>query len=375
MTISPPGEVLKRQSHLFDRLVGGTPGLLFTTDPGLEDLAAAEAVDRLGQRIHGGLYERRPHGFHGHALILPPRHDPSIGDVARQMRSVHHVIEPRYAFQLSDDDPLGGIRSTLAERGVEADLHTQGSFRVTSSRHGEHPFSSMDVQRVAGAGLVERHGMKVDLTDFDTEIRVDVRHGKCLVGVQLTRERLSKRPWRLYHPRASLRAKVAYALLRFAGISQGRLLDPFCGSATIPIEATSFGPDLQIVASDYSEEAIEGAHKNIAAADVGDRISIDRHDLNDLSRIHQEGSFDLIVTNPPYGIRVGQGMNFFAFYTTFLRTAAYLLRPGGCLVFLAWKRSIVDKVLQQEIGLLQRRHSRIIEMGGIYPRIYVLDRL
>ena len=373
MSTSPRGEVLRHQQHLVQQLTGETPALLLTTDAGLEDLVAAEAADRLGSAIKGGLYERRPRGFHGRVLILPPRLDPQMRNLALQMRSIHHIIEPRYTFQLTGDEPLEQIRCTLRERGMEGELATDGAFRVTSHRHGEHSFTSTDVQRFAGAGLIDRYGMGVDLVDFDHEIRVDVHNDECLVGIQWTRERLSKRSWRRYHPRASLRANVAYALLRFAKADEGRLIDPFCGSGTIPIEAAQYSDTLEICASDYSEEAITGARDNIAAAGIAPRIELGHHDVRRLLDVHAEGSFDLLVTNPPYGIRVGQGMNFFIFYLRFLHTAAHLLRPGGRLVFLAWKRGIVDKANQQQ-GYFKRLHARVIETGGIYPRMYVMER-
>ena len=54
---------------------------------------------------------------------------------------------------------------------IDPEYERGGSFRVTTRRHGEHPFSSMDVQRRADAALVERYGAPVDLTGFDLEVR------------------------------------------------------------------------------------------------------------------------------------------------------------------------------------------------------------
>ncbi|MDP7448804.1 MAG: hypothetical protein QF689_09485, partial [Candidatus Latescibacteria bacterium] len=120
MSTSPRGEVLRHQQHLVQQLTGETPALLLTTDAGLEDLVAAEAADRLGSAIKGGLYERRPRGFHGRVLILPPRLDPQMRNLALQMRSIHHIIEPRYTFQLTGDEPLllvpRPVRASFGER-------------------------------------------------------------------------------------------------------------------------------------------------------------------------------------------------------------------------------------------------------------------
>ena len=66
-------------------------------------------------------------------------------------------------------------------------------------------------------------------------------------------------------------------------------------------------------------------------------------------------------------------MSFSAFYAHFLDAAAHLLRPGGRLVFLAWKRGLVDKA-NRPARRFRRLHVRVVETGGIYPRIYVMER-
>lgn len=371
MMDSSHGGALKHPSDLLDRLTDRTPGLLLTTNPGLEDIVAAEAAEKLP--IHGSLCERRPRGVRGLLLILPGRLNEQTLMLARQLQTIHHIIEPRYAFRLGTVDPLAQIRSTLRNRGLGAEPLGAGSFRVTTKRHGEHGFSSLDVQRCAGAGLIDRFGNAVDLINFDTQVRVDVWQDVCIVGRQWTRERLSKRPWQLEKSRASLRANVAHAMWRLSGLEEGVVLDPFCGGGTIPIEAACYRPGLRIVASDHSSDAIVRATRNMAAAGVGDRIILTQADVRHLDQAHAAASFDGIVTNPPFGIRVGKGMDFHAFYRTFLHSAAHLLKPGGRLVFLAWKRGAVVKA-NQEKRYFKRVHVRVIETGGIYPRLYVMER-
>lgn len=348
--------------------------LWMTTNPGLEDVVADELAERLAPLdIDTFQVERSPFGFRGNIITQLPRLGDDVLGAAAQLRSVHHVVHPLFGFALETDNPLDAIAATIQDRGV-VDLEGASNFRVTSRRSGTHSFGSMDVQRAAGAALVKRYGLSVNLEHPDCEVRVDVIQDRCLVGVQLTRASLSRRKQRQYNPRGALKANVAYSMLRFSGLQSGRLLDPFCGSATIPIEAAQvLPPDVQIDASDYSARAVEGGRRNLAAAGLEDRVDLNCRDVLDLPEVYPAGCFDAIVTNPPFGVRIGRGMNFLAFYQRFFDVAAHLLRPGAPLVFLAWKRGIIDRANRLH-DQFHRTHVRVVETGGIYPRIYVMQK-
>ncbi len=373
----------ENRAGLVEALQSGEAGhgaLWFTTNPGLEDVVADELSERLqAASLDVGTFavERNPLGFSGNMIALLPRLDAAIVQIACGLRSVHDVIRPLYGFALSTASPdaLDEIATRLSARGIDA-LETaavSSSFRVTTQRSGEHAFTSVDVQRRAGAALVQRYGLRVNLQEPDCEVRIDVVDQRCLVGVQLTPEPVSRRRLRKYNPRGAVKANVAYAMIRFAGVSSGRMLDPFCGSATIPLEAAQVHPDLDIAASDYSARAVAGARQNVEAIDLQQRIDVCCRNFIDLDQHHGEGSFDAIITNPPFGVHIGRGMDFQSFYSRFLEVAAYLLKPGGRLVFLAWKRGVIDRANRLH-GHFLRRHVRVVETGGIFPRIYVMER-
>ncbi len=161
---------------------------------------------------------------------------------------------------------------------------------------------------------------------------------------------LHRRPWRTEIGVAPLRPTMAAAVLLAAGWKRAvdsdevekraRLIDPFCGSGTIPIEAAliatgrppggdrefafqnwaDFEPGawasanavpkggadipISIRGTDRDQAAIDAAKANAKRAGVGDLITIERAVVSD---VPADDGWGFIVTNPPYGKRVGDG--------------------------------------------------------------------
>lgn len=371
--------------------------LLLTTNPGLESIVADEFRQRCADtELPAPQVELRPFGFDGHVIV----HTTDGGaETALQLRSIHHVLRLLYRFDLTDEstaieafadstgdtgnhgeDPppapcpeIARIYRVLRQRGVP-ELDAATTFRVTAKRSGTHSFTSMDVQRFAGGALLARHGCAVDLENYEVDIRTDVINHTCIVGIQLSRQPLSKRISRSLRPVAALKANVAYALLHLAGISDETtsLFDPFCGSGTILLEAADLHPHLRLFGSDYNAATLAGTRRNIASAGHDDRVALCCCDARRMAAVYGR-CFDAIVTNPPFGIRHGQRIDFDHFYHRLLEQAAQLLRPRGRLALLSWKRGVIDRVNRRQ-GLFRRLQARVVETSGIYPRIYILER-
>ena len=364
--------------HLFDGDAETATELFFTTNPGLEDVVAEEFHRRTrAAGLEDAHLEIAPFGLGGHVLACIPHPFAVLEPLAYQMRSIHHLLRPLYAFALPAEDPLSvsAIRAELLDLEIP-EMRAAASFRVTTRRIGQHSFTSLDVQREAGAALVERYARAVDLEKYAVNVRVDVYDQRCIVGLQLTRRALSKRYIREYQPRAALKTSVAFAMLQFAGLeetSQGILLDPFCGSGTILIEAAQLFPHLEIHGCDLFPEPVAGARLNAAALGLDHRIQIRQADARALVGEFPLGHFRAIVTNPPYGVVFGRRLDFFHFYSRFLGQAWKMLAPGGFLVLLAWKRGVFTRALRQ-FGQFVQRHVRVVETGNLYPRIFVLEK-
>ena len=75
-----------------------------------------------------------------------------------------------------------------------------------------------------------------------------------------------------------------------------RVLDLCTGNGSLAVLAAMAYPDVQVVASDLSQDALAVARINIYKHDLADRITLVESD--GLDRV--QGEFDLIVCNPPY---------------------------------------------------------------------------
>lgn len=155
-------------------------------------------------------------------------------------------------------------------------------------------------------------------------------------------ELLHRRGYRLATAKAPLRETLAAAILLGAGYDGTvPLVDPFCGSGTIPIEAAllarRMAPGLMrdfaferwpsfdsgiwsalkaeatgrilprapapIIGSDRDEGAIDGARGNAERAEVAGDTMFNAAAISSVSPPPGPG---LLATNPPYGVRVGE---------------------------------------------------------------------
>ncbi len=140
----------------------------------------------------------------------------------------------------------------------------------------------------------------VDLRHPERELRLVRLSGACLheVAARVDRRSLEARKVENcpFSKPVSLHPKFARALVNLTGVPRGGvLLDPFCGTGGIVMEAASIGAEA--MGSDLSEEMVEGAGKNLRHFHFQGEL---RH--CDVGRIRQEfGRVDAIATDPPYG--------------------------------------------------------------------------
>ena len=103
---------------------------------------------------------------------------------------------------------------------------------------------------------------------------------------------------RVLIPRPDTETLVQKALEHIDEGQDGALLDLCTGSGIVAVTLAAERPDIAVVASDVSSDALTLAKLNAEAHEVLDRISLVESDL--FASLPSEERFSLIVTNPPY---------------------------------------------------------------------------
>lgn len=284
------------------------------------------------------------------------------------------------------------------------------AFRVTSRKSRLYHQEAL-AQRLltAAAGAVPGGVAPVP---SDEEMRLDAPSGgtppqefvvrlfrdECTISADASGELLHRRGYRLATAKAPLRETLAAAMLAASGWDgSAPLVDPMCGSGTIPIEAAlrarrmapgrgrrfafmdwpGYQPSLweralrqadaavlphapaPILGSDRDAGAVAASAANAERAGVADDIEWRRAAISAVAPPRGPG---WLVTNPPYGVRVGERRRLRDLYAQ-LGHVARRCCPGWSVAFLSSHRE-----LEAQTGLeLAERFTT--ENGGIRVRL------
>ena len=189
--------------------------------------------------------------------------------------------------------------------------------------------------------LSEAHGEGLPETGAKYPIRFTLLKDVFTISIDTTGAGLHKRGYRVKNVEAPIKETLAAALVELSFWNSGRLLvDPCCGSGTILIEAAMiarniapglcrsfvseewdiFSDDIWQRERKYAEEskkcegkllirgydidskAVMAAKQNAEAAGVSNDVSVEKMSVSKL-KIPEKGA--IIITNPPYGQRIG----------------------------------------------------------------------
>ena len=217
-------------------------------------------------------------------------------------------------------------------------------------------FSPSDIQSVMKKAMVESMKSAYPADRFSETgdpypVRVFLMKDEVTVGLDTTGESLHKRGYRKMTAKAPIAENLAAALIMLTPWKGDRILvDPFCGSGTIPIEAAmmaahmapgmnrnftaeswthivdrkcwyravdeaqsmvdmNVGTDIQ--GYDIDDDVLAAARANAKLAGVDALIHFQRRSVEQLSHPKKYG---FIITNPPYGERLEDKKNLFTLY-------------------------------------------------------------
>lgn len=219
-------------------------------------------------------------------------------------------------------------------------------------------FSPSDIQSIMKKAMVERMRKSYHVNWFPEDgdafpVRVFLHKDEVTVSLDTTGESLHKRGYRKLTAKAPIAENLAAALIMLTPWNKTRILvDPFCGSGTIPIEAAMMAanmapgmnrsflaeswthiipkkewyacmdeatelvdfsqmPDIQ--GYDIDDEMVRIARENAKLAGVEQYIHFQRRGVEALSHPKKYG---FIITNPPYGERLEDKNTIASIYRT-----------------------------------------------------------
>jgi putative N6-adenine-specific DNA methylase len=263
-------------------------------------------------------------------------------------------IAMRLLWPLAEAEARGADGLYTAARAIpwEEHLGRNSTFAVEATlRDSEHTHSGFVAQKIKDAlvdRLRERLGSRPDVDTRRPDVRIvaHLARTQLSLSLDLVGSPLNRRGYRVRPTIAPLKETLAAAILRAANYTgEEPLLDPMCGSGTFLIEAgliairrapsvhRTFGverwPSLgesarQVLGAlrsdaraherpapcpirgfDRSEEAVAAATANLRAARLEREVTLGKADVT--RPLPLEESSGLLVTNPPYGDRLGQG--------------------------------------------------------------------
>lgn len=206
-------------------------------------------------------------------------------------------------------------------------------------------FSLSDIQRLTEKAIVDKlndhyHQGWFEKTGARFTVGTRIIDDEATIYLDTSGEGLHSRGYRQRSVKAPLTETLAAGLVLLSYWNKDRsLVDPFCGSGTIPIEAAMIGKNiapglersfdfeswpmeskipmkelkreafskmdfdttLDILASDVNPKAIESARYNVEALGLEEDIQLM---VKDIKNLNLGSDYGVLITNPPYGERI-----------------------------------------------------------------------
>ncbi len=268
-------------------------------------------------------------------------------------RTASRVLLKLHEFEFENEEDLYRGAGALA---WEEHFSLSSSFavdaNVSRSRIKNANYAALKIKDAIVDTFRKTHGRRPNVNAETPGIRFHLHTDKlkAVLYLDLSGESLHRRGYRLKGTQAPLRETSAAGMLLMAGwpaiaAQGGALVDPMCGSGTIPIEAaliagkiapgvfrSRFGFEYwkghdgelwqgvreeaergreqglkslpPLFASDKNEQAVSAASENIRRAGLSDKILVREKSFEEFLPTELPEKGGLIAVNPPYGVRL-----------------------------------------------------------------------
>ena len=305
--------------------------MIAKTFQGLETVLATELIDLGANNIQIG---RRMVSFTGDKEMLYRANF--------QLRTAIKILKPIKHFHATSADE---VYSAVQEIDWTEYLTNETTFAVdsvvfsTEFRHSK--FVAYKVKDAIVDQMREKTGERpnIRVTNPDLQLHIHIAEYDCTLSLDSSGESLHRRGYRQESVEAPLNEVLAAGIIMLTGWKgQCDLIDPMCGSGTIPIEAaliargiapgvyrkeyafekwSDFDQELfdriyeddsnehpfehHIYGYDINHNAANIATNNVKAAGLSKEITIAQQDFANFT---QPAEQSVIITNPPYGERI-----------------------------------------------------------------------
>ncbi|MBF1151535.1 MAG: class I SAM-dependent RNA methyltransferase [[Eubacterium] sulci] len=283
----------------------------------------------------------------------------------------------------------------------EALIPPDGKFTVTGTSVKSQLHSVPACQGICKKAIASRLGEAYLMetlpeTGAEYTVKVTILKDRVTLTVDTSGSGLHKRGYRVKTVAAPIKETLAAAMVQLSFWNKDRvLLDPCCGSGTIAIEAAMIGRNiapglsrsfaceewgaidkklwkeekkraydlmddeakLDIVAIDIDKMAIEAAKENAIEAGVDDCI---RFINADMARIKASKPSGIIITNPPYGERIGEQKQIAAIYSKYKKFFAE--NPSWSMFMVTTDKDIEGKVFGRKADRRRKLYNGRLEV-------------
>jgi len=260
------------------------------------------------------------------------------------LRTADRVLLRMASFEAKDFDALFDTTKAVAWHkwlGNDAAFPVIG--RSISSQLSSVPACQRAVKKAVVESLLAAHETStLPETGSQYKIEIALLKDQATLTIDTTGASLHKRGYRTHAGKAPLKETLAAAMIQLSFWDRSRpLTDPFCGSGTIPIEAVLLGRNIapglnrtfsaeawpnisrdlwdeardeardliapefdeRLIGTDIDERVLRAARDNAERAGVADTIHFQCKPFDSLT---SKRKFGCVITNPPYGERIGE---------------------------------------------------------------------
>jgi putative N6-adenine-specific DNA methylase len=318
-----------------------------------------------------------------------------------QTRLLSRCLAPLMSYDCPDTDTLYRKAKQIEWQDFFAQGNTFAvSGSVSDSAISHSKYAALRLKDAIADHFREKTGRRPDVSvrNPDILLNLHIRSDKAVISLDTSGGALHRRGYREETVAAPMQETVAAAMIRFSEWDGSvPLYDPMCGSGTLLCEAlmrysnipagvfrNRFGfeslPDFDgavwqqvkkeadghirqlpqglIAGSDVSAQAVGAARTNLMGLHYGNNVSLERTDFRKLPALEKH----VIVTNPPYGIRMGGDENLEIFYKNLGDFLKQKCKGSAAFVYFGERNYI------KNIGL-KTSWKKPIKAGGLDGRL------